>query len=80
MALSDMIPDPDQRVQFVHDFFFAAGAAMQDLRPVASTMTDEELTDELERRMRPAVGDQFYLGRAELLAVAHAIREHPDST
>jgi hypothetical protein len=73
MSLKDQIPDDDQRVEFVRTFTMAAAKAMHDLREENGNLSEDQTANELERRIRLEIGQDFPLPRPQLLQLAEDV-------
>lgn len=76
MALIDLIPDHDERAAFVKKFTLASAKAMHDLREEGTEgMSEAQVADELELRIRGDIGPDWPLPRPELLQLARDVLE-----
>lgn len=73
MSLKDLIPDDDERAAFVSKFTMASAKAMHDLREENATLTETQVADELEARIRRDIGPDWPLPRRQLLQVARDV-------
>ncbi|MDQ0925663.1 hypothetical protein QF038_004171 [Pseudarthrobacter sp. W1I19] len=73
MSLENLIPDHDERAAFVRTFTLASAKAMHDLRNRNQGLTEDQLADELEIRIRSEIGPGFPLPRPQLLQLARDV-------
>jgi hypothetical protein len=74
MSLEEQIPDHDERAAFVRKFTLASAKAMHDLRNEKLDLSEEQMADELEVRIRSEIGPGFHLGRPQLLQLARDVQ------
>jgi hypothetical protein len=73
VALEDLIPDHDERAAFVTKFTMACSKAVHDLREEAPDLTEPQVADELEVRIRADIGPAWPLPRPQLLQLARDV-------
>lgn len=73
MTLKDLIPDDNERAAFVSNFTMASAKAMHDLREENAALTETQVADELEARIRRDIGPDWPLPRPQLLQLARDV-------
>lgn len=78
MSLEALIPDYEERAAFVRKFALACAKAMHDLKRESPALSENQMADELERRMRIEIGPDFPLPRPQLLQLTQDVLEDGD--
>jgi hypothetical protein len=73
MSLEEQIPDYGERAAFFRKLTLASAKAMHDLRNEKLDLTEDQMADELEVRIRSEIGPDFHLGRPQLLQLARDV-------
>lgn len=76
MSLEEQIPNHDERAAFVRTFTLASAKAMHDLRSENQGLTEDQLVEELEVRIRSEIGPSFPLPRPQLLQLARDVMDN----
>jgi hypothetical protein len=73
VSLEARIPDHEERAAFVKKFTLACAKAMHDLRKESPALSENQVADELERRIRIEIGADFPLPRPQLMQLARDV-------